>query len=54
MKPREQKQREAQARQVERNNRTDAEQLSRLTQAGHGHCKEADRLLKQISKERAA
>lgn len=41
---REMRQKEAQARQAEREARSDAEQFGRLMDAGHGHCREAERL----------
>lgn len=39
---------EAQERQDKRNNLNDAEQLKRLQDRGHGHCKEAQRLEAKI------
>ena len=40
----ERRQREAKERQAERDKRSDEAQLKRLINAGHDHCKEADRL----------
>jgi hypothetical protein len=39
----------AKARQAERDSRTDEQQLNKLIQAGHGHCKEAQRLAEGVS-----
>jgi hypothetical protein len=39
----------AKARQAERDSRTDEQQLNKLIQAGHGHCKEAQRLAEEVS-----
>ena len=42
---------EAVERQEERANRTDEQQLHRLINAGHGHCKEAQRLADGIKEK---
>ena len=47
----EQRQREAKERQAERDRRGDEAQLKKLTDNGHGHCKEADRLRKKNNKQ---
>ena len=49
MSNRERRQQEAAARQAARDARTDAQQLDRLVKAGHGECKEAERLEKRIA-----
>ncbi len=45
-----QRREEAAERQIARDERGDAGQLKRLEAAGHGHCKEADRLRARIEK----
>ena len=42
---------EAAERQAERDGRTDEQQLHRLINAGHGHCKEAQRLADGIKEK---
>lgn len=42
---------DAQIRQTNRNKRTDQEQLDLLISRGHGHCKEAERLIEKINKD---
>ncbi len=49
---REERQREAQERQAAREKLGDAGQLAKLEKAGHGHCKEAERLRKRLQKEK--
>jgi hypothetical protein len=45
---------EAEARQAERDKLTAEQQLAKLEKAGHGHCKETDRLYQQIHRELVA
>ena len=47
---RDERKQKAAARQAERDSRSDAEQLAKLIENGHGHCKEAERLAKSAKK----
>ena len=45
---REQRRQEATIRQVKREERGDKGQITKLENAGHGHCKEVKRLIKRV------